>query len=333
LPIQTSGPNACICTEHDRSRRGYLFFTQTGSPTWPPPTEGGRKRALERPHKATMRLESHVVLSSGPERHRLRQTHTWSYGVEPAPWIYGPFLHLLLERALGTTMSTGHGSVTLPGLTVSTAKIQLRQRSGYAVQHLMAAARFSRQCGEVEAANQGNTLGPFVDEQRSCVSATIMLSVASLESNINEHLADAEVSLAELPGGAREQFCQLISRLPILEKYDRVLAVKCLEPFDKGATPCQDVDILIALRNELVHFHPEWHDQQDRHKKLGKRLMYRFPLSPFYSQGSEVMFPDRFISHGCTRWAVDSALKFMKLFASKVGRPDRFKSHMSELRG
>ena len=24
-------------------------------------------------------------------------------------------------------------------------------------------------------------------------------------------------------------------------------------------------DILIAIRNELVHFHPEWHDEQDRH--------------------------------------------------------------------
>jgi len=36
-----------------------------------------------------------------------------------------------------------------------TAKITLRQRSNYAVQHLMAAARFSRQCGDVQENHQG----------------------------------------------------------------------------------------------------------------------------------------------------------------------------------
>lgn len=214
-----------------------------------------------------------------------------------------------------------------------TTKGQIRQRSGFAVQHLMAAARFSRQCGEVEAANRGKSLGPFYDEQIACVSATVMLSVASLESNINEHLSDSDKLLSDIPKGARKQFCELLGQASTVEKYERVLGVKGLEPFDRGTSRYQDVDILIAIRNELVHFHPEWHDQQDRHEKLGKRLMYRFPLSPFIPEASGVVFPQRFVSHGCAKWAVASALDFMVEFSAKVGQPDRFSKHMDYLGG
>ncbi|MGZ8226489.1 MAG: hypothetical protein ACXWT3_07630 [Methylococcaceae bacterium] len=217
--------------------------------------------------------------------------------------------------------------------TPDIATISIRQRSAFAVQHLMAAARFSRQCGEIQEANQGSPLGAFYDEQIACVSATIMLSVASLESNINEHLVDSDNLLHEIPKGAREQFCALLSSSPIVEKYERVLTAKELEPFNRGEAPYQDVDILVAIRNELVHFHPEWHDEQERHEKLGNRLRYRFELSPFIAKEEGVLFPQRFVSHGCTKWAVESALAFMELFAEKVDAPNRFSKHRHRLHG
>lgn len=207
-----------------------------------------------------------------------------------------------------------------------------RQRSAFAVQHLMAAARFSRQCGDIQRANTGKPLGSFYDEQIACVSATVMLAVASIESNINEHLADANDLFSELKIGARNEFCSLVSGLAILEKYDRVLAIKSSPPFERGKTPYQDIDILISIRNELVHFHPEWHDEQDRHKKLGQKLLYRFELSPFISEDTgAVVFPQRFVSHGCTKWAVESALAFMESFANRVGLPSRFQNHYDKL--
>ena len=211
--------------------------------------------------------------------------------------------------------------------------ITLRQRSAFAVQHLMAAVRFSRQCGEIQKENEDKSLGPFYDEQIACVSATIMLAVASLESNINEHLTDADTLFHEIPKGAREQFCALLSNAPILEKYERVLAAKELEPFKRGERPYQDVDILIAIRNELVHFHPEWHAEQERHEKLGNRLRYRFELSPFIPERTGVLFPQRFVSHGCTKWAVESALTFMTQFANKIGAQSRFPNHLERMRG
>lgn len=210
-------------------------------------------------------------------------------------------------------------------------KPSLMQRSAMAVQHLIAASRSSRQCREIQDVNRGLPLGPFFDDLIACVSSTVMLSVASIEANINEHIEDADKLLPELSDGARREFCDLVSQLPILKKYERVLAIKELPIFDRGVSPYQDVDILIAIRNELVHFHPEWHDRQKRHAKLGKRILYRFKLSPFITEESAVVFPTKFIGHGCTKWAVDSALTFMEQFADLVRLPSRFEPFRDRL--
>jgi len=211
------------------------------------------------------------------------------------------------------------GSITLtPNDIVSNSEVgevKLRQKSAFAVQHMMAAARFSRQCGEVQKENIEKDLGPFFDEQISCVSATIMLCVASLESNINEYLSEAEKLFPNISKPARDQFIALLEPLSVLDKYQKTLSFKGFSSFDKGRDPFQSVDAIITLRNELVHFHPEWHDEQERHNKLGKKLIGKFEFSPFMNETNAVIFPQRFISHGCTEWAVESCIKFMDKFA------------------
>jgi len=195
----------------------------------------------------------------------------------------------------------------------------------------MAAARFSRQCGKVQEENIGQQLGAFYDEQISCVSAAVMLSVASMESYINELLSENQLLFPEMEEAQSEEFVELISNLSILKKYEKVIAVKGLDPFKRGEPPYQDVDILISMRNELVHFHPEWHDEQSRHERLGKKLQYRFELNPFISESSGVLFPQRIISHGCTMWAVTKSLDFMVAFTEKVGLPNKFEKFIAKL--
>jgi hypothetical protein len=191
----------------------------------------------------------------------------------------------------------------------------------------MAAAYFSRQCGKIQADNEGKDLGPFFTEQIACVSSTVMLSVASIESNINEYLSEEDNLFPEFNKNVRTEIVKLINSLPILEKYQKVLAIKELDLFDKGARPYQDVDALISLRNELVLFHPEWHDEQQRHKKLGSKLAHRFELSPFITEESGVLFPQRIVSHGCTKWAVRSSLQLMEHFIDKLGSQRKFDTH------
>lgn len=194
----------------------------------------------------------------------------------------------------------------------------------------MAAARFSYRCGEIQREYEGKLLGSFFDEQIACTSATVMLCVASLESNINEYLIDPDKLFPDLKKYQATEFVELIDGLSILEKYNKTLSIKGCEPFLKGARPYQDIDALISLRNELVHFHPEWHDEQARHEQLGKLLKYKFELSPFI-QESGVIFPQRIVSHGCTKWAVNSSLQFVNQFDEKIGFPSKFDKFITRI--
>lgn len=233
-------------------------------------------------------------------------------------------------------MSESDGvTVKLEGVSAKglVGEIRLRQKSAFAVQHMIAAARFSRQCGQVQTENLGKEFGPFFDEQISCVSATVMLCVAALEANINEHLSVGERLFPHVNESARNEFIELLEPVAILDKYQKSLSFKGIEVFDRGGEPFQSVDTLIALRNELVHFHPEWHDEQDRHKKLGQRLAEKFELSPFLKEEGSVLFPQRFISHGCTKWAVQSSIKFMDKFSELIGFESNFKKFQSRLDG
>lgn len=209
------------------------------------------------------------------------------------------------------------------------SKVELRQKSAFALQHLMAAARFSRLCGEVQERNKNKQLGPFYDEQIAYVSATIMLCVASIESNINEYLSEPTILFPELNSNAQNELCSLIGSLSIIDKYQKVLSSKGIEIFGRGKQPLQDIEVIISLRNELIHFHPEWHDEQERHEKLGNKLRGKFELSPFITEHSGVLFPQRIISHGCTKWAVQKTIEFLDEFCFKIGMD----SKLDNLRG
>lgn len=204
-----------------------------------------------------------------------------------------------------------------------TSHIVLRQKSAFAVQHLMAAARFSRRCGSVEVANAGKPLGSFFDEQIACVSATVMLATASVESNINEYFSEIEESFPELSKNLRQDAFELIEKKSVLEKYQYALSFKGKSKFPIGEQPYQDANALVRLRNALVHFKPEWHDEQEEHKKLERQLVGKFSINPFIGENG-VFFPQQCISYGCTRWAVASALSFMEKFSELSGLPFRF---------
>lgn len=213
------------------------------------------------------------------------------------------------------------------------AGFYLRTSTGLALQHLMAAARFSHQCGQVEADNEGKPFGPFFDELIGCVSASVLLSVASLEANLNQYLFEPKNFFKDFNDGVLDLIMDYLNSksTKILNKYQKVLSVKGKEIFDTNRNPYQDVDILIKLRNILVHFRPEWHDDQDEHKKLGEKLRGKFELSPFIGEGEGVLFPQRCFSYGCCKWAVQSSLTFMDAFAEKLGQESRFEKHRGGL--
>lgn len=223
---------------------------------------------------------------------------------------------------------TGSGDLQAGEAKVS---LKLRQRSAFAVQHMMAAARFSRMCGEIEVANKGQPLGEFFDGQIGAVSATVMLATASLESNINEYLCEPEQMFPNLLKDSPHALVQLLEQKSILEKYQSVLSFRGVAEYAAGEPPYQDVDALIKLRNALVHFKPEWHDEQELHRKIEGRLKGRFEINPAIGENG-VFFPQQCMSYGCTKWAVNVALEFMHDFSERSGLPYRFEKFSARIK-
>jgi hypothetical protein len=217
-------------------------------------------------------------------------------------------------------MTNGNVNIILPALKVSgTAKSHM----AFAVHHLMAAARFSRQCHKIEADHQGQTIDYFFNEIITCCSATIILSVASIEANINEIFFDSANFPEHTEQVVRKKF-QEIDKGQILEKYQEALRMRKVKEFEKGKDlEYQHAQVLINLRNALVHFKPEWENAQNKHEKIGDALRGKFKFSPFFSK-YEPIFPKRFISHGCCKWSVETALNLIAAFNRKAGLPNKF---------
>ncbi len=210
------------------------------------------------------------------------------------------------------------------------SSISLKSRTNLAVQHIFAAAYFSRNAKGLEEVNAGKTFGDFYEEIVWNVSSAILFSVAALEADVNEIFIDANINLKEYDKELLDEIWNLIEQKTILDKYEMALFLKKKERFDKGNSTYQDTTNLIKLRNALVHFKPEWSDEKKEHKKIEDRLRGKFQLSPFLPAETE-FFPKKCMSHGCAEWSVKTALAFRAFFSHKAGLSDRFAPFVGRL--
>lgn len=196
-------------------------------------------------------------------------------------------------------------------------------RMNLAVQHVMAAARFSREVQRVEAANQDAEFGDFWDEILHYSIACIFGCAASLEAYANELFDDRASVFPGYSNPLLDKLWETFESKPILEKFQFALLLKNLPEMDRGAQAFQRAAILIQLRNALTHFKPEWTNEAVEHKKLSARLAGLFPPSPFMDD--EQVFPRRWATHGCTKWAVESVFGFANQFEQDSKVPSKYR--------
>lgn len=196
-------------------------------------------------------------------------------------------------------------------------------RVNLAVQHILAAARFSREVGQIESEHRGAQFGPFWEGLFHCSTACVLTAVASLEAYANEVFADRKEVFSQYPTSLMDELWKTYEEKSILEKYEFALLLLSKPPMDRGAAPYQDVKALIDLRNGLTHFKPEWMNEADEHAKISQKLAYKFDGSPFLPS-DELLFPRRWASHSCTQWAVRSALAFANSFEQAAELPKKY---------
>ncbi len=211
---------------------------------------------------------------------------------------------------------------------VLTGQATAKSRVNLSFQHMQEAIHLMELSNDCEAANSGKTFadGDFFNHHRAYVVGAIMTSVASVEARINEFYLDATDNLlgSILDAGQQVLLAELWKpvdekRFRILQKYQIALAAIERSKFDTSRGPYQDVDLLIALRNMLVHFKPEWDNDQKKHRQIEKKLQGRFKLNPFWPKDGPIFFPFKCLSHGCASWAVRSSMNFILQFFALIG--------------
>lgn len=201
----------------------------------------------------------------------------------------------------------------------------LSVKTNYSWYHLNGAALFSRDAKKIEREFNQPLKGEIRTRYFSNVTASILMSVAALESKINEVYLFAVDRNPNVFRGveawivdALQEIWPSFQKESTLAKYQIALIICKKSKFDKGRNPYQDAHRLITLRNALVHYKPEWDTDLSVHKKLESYLKDRFPASP-YSHVNDAFFPKKCIGHGCAAWAVKTSKNLIDEFYRRLG--------------
>jgi len=169
-------------------------------------------------------------------------------------------------------------------------EVNLRRKHSFSKQHLLAAQHFATTAQSIENAHRG------VEEftrHRAYVTGAILSAAAFLEASINELFHEAEnrdhdkvPSFDDATVARLAKIWGDIEFKSILLKYQTVLEAAGSKRFEQDRAPYDDAESLIRLRNTLMHYKPEWDDEQGRHHDLRERLEKKFPLNPLVAKGA-----------------------------------------------
>jgi hypothetical protein len=224
-------------------------------------------------------------------------------------------------------------------------------RTYYSIQHIQSAAYFTRLGSAIEKVDKPSNPDDFdrlLAEHKACVTSAIFTSAFFLEATINEVFTDAvdypEGDVKDLEADVKKRMADIWklevvkgASFNILHKFYLALSLSGKTLLEPGNHLYDNVRILIDLRNELVHYHPEWitGEGQDKSAKkafnLEKRLKDKFPLNRLLPSGNP-FFPDRCLSHGCAKWTVLSSLAFTDEFFLRMNLPPPYEHVRSRLK-
>ena len=212
---------------------------------------------------------------------------------------------------------TGIVAAQVSGKMTTRATASMRMQ--FAMHHLAGALVFSRQVCDIEAQHLGEPWGgTFYEEMSGPAIAVIMMTVAGMESYLNELFADSATHFSSSMLPIWKKGAKDFDRKPLLDKADWFLLLRSKQKINRNESLIHDVEALVTLRNALVHFKPEWDNELDRHKSVSKQLEGRFVRSSWMASEPGV-FPKAWITGGCTTWAVNTAIKFVDHIADCSG--------------
>jgi hypothetical protein len=129
---------------------------------------------------------------------------------------------------------------------------------------------------------------------------------------------DAMATMRELWTG-KEQAERMMS---VLSKYQVALVCAGHDRINQNAEPFQSADVLVDLRNELVHFKPRshWTDEDEDDARFVRRLKSKITRQRENRQPiGAPWFPNKALGAGCADWACESSIAFAKTWHQSMG--------------
>lgn len=214
--------------------------------------------------------------------------------------------------------------------------------NSYALTHLLSAALHARNSGAIEDsfASEPELGLRFHSDNEAFVISAVFHSVAFLEATINEFFVHlAEDSYEDFRKIYDKEICDQIKHMwkmkipqtaayPTLQKYDIALVLCRKAPSEKGVEPYQSAELLVKLRNYLIHAEPEIHTlftigniegTKNSRPGLVEGLKNKFPENKLMAGFGNAFFPYKCLGHGCAAWAVESSIAFTDKFFSELG--------------
>jgi hypothetical protein len=144
--------------------------------------------------------------------------------------------------------------------------------------------------------------------------AVVILSLSCLEAYLNEFLALHEHADQQKWGATISE----LQRANLQAKWALAAQLLAGNSFDKGAEPYQSFSLLLALRNELVHYDPEFLPigtfPSRKIESLSSKFPFVFPGRTVWT--AQVLNPE------CARWACRTVRAMIRKFHELVGGPD-----------
>jgi hypothetical protein len=220
-------------------------------------------------------------------------------------------------------------------ISINDSHQSLKSRTYLSLQHIQSAAFFTRSAFEIEKNYNGVYCEDLYFQHRAYVIGAVLSSVCFLESCINELFCDShdylhdgnineQLNNTELMATMWELGIPKTASFDITRKYQVALALNSKQLFDPGGQPFQDANLLVRLRNALIHYEPHWikfpisddYTPNDYHK-FQKQLEGKFVENRLTGAGNP-FYPDKCLGWGCADWSVQTSLRFSKEFFSRI---------------
>jgi hypothetical protein len=203
-------------------------------------------------------------------------------------------------------------------------KAHAQVRVNLAMAHLRGAQIHAENCASLEREHTWPATQEVLDRHFGLASASVISATCALEASINEFRQDAiDGSQAQL-GAAERAMTQItelwdtVDRAPLLRKYQWVLSLARADALTSGSEPVRSTADLIALRDALVHYKPEWYHDLKQSKTLEARLKGKFALNRLATQDMAFV-PYRACGYGSGIWAVRTVMTFLRSFYQRLG--------------